>query len=274
MDSDSGKVHRMQEPLKSVEEMLEAETFEGLSQINRQPFKLFLSSISAGLDVGFSILALGVVTAFLAPMATEAGMPAVKFIALLFYPIGFLFVIFGKSELFTAHTVTGLLPILEGVAPWYKLLMLWGVVYAGNLIGAALFSLGLSVLSPVTPDGTAHALEEFAEHLLNVPAWSIVVSGIFGGWLMALIAWIKNSPRDSITIVVLIYLITFLIGAVPLHHSIVGSVEVFAGMAYGAAIDFGQYFSFLFLSTFGNIIGGIVFVTLFKWGHARPDDGV
>jgi len=264
----------MQEPLKPYSEMLEAETLEGLNQIHRPPFKLFLSSISAGLEVGFSILALGVVTAFLAPMAGEAAMPLVKFIALLFYPIGFLFVIFGKSELFTEHTVTGLLPVLEGVATWRRLMLLWGLVLTGNLLGAMVFSLGLSLLSPITPAGTGAALEDFAEHLLNVPAWSIVVSGVFGGWLMALIAWVKNSPRDSITIAALVYLIAFLIGVVPLHHSIVGSVEVFAGMAYGAAIDFGQYLGFLLLSTLGNLIGGIVFVTFFKWGHARPEDGV
>lgn len=259
------------EPIRPYEEMLEIETLEGLNQLQRPKRKLFLSSISAGLEIGFSMLGMGVATALVLPIA---GIDVAKLAALTLYPIGFLFVVFGRSELFTEHTVTALLPVLEDIASWKHLLMLWLVVFVGNIFGAMLFSLGLLSIRPVTPEGTGLALQSFAEHLLNVPWWSMLISGIFGGWLMALIAWIKNGPRDSITILVIVYFVAFLIGLVPLHHSIVGSIEVFAGIAFGADIDILQYFQFLGLALFGNVIGGIVFVTLFKWGHARPEEGV
>lgn len=51
--------------------------------------------------------------------------------------VGFLFIVLGQTELFTAHTTMGVLPVLDGRASPTDLGELWGVVYASNLGGCS-----------------------------------------------------------------------------------------------------------------------------------------
>ena len=52
----------------------------------------------------------------------------------------FIFVVLGRSELFTEQTTLAVLPLLGGRTSVRQLLRLWGVVYAANLIGAVAFA--------------------------------------------------------------------------------------------------------------------------------------
>jgi formate/nitrite transporter FocA (FNT family) len=68
------------------------------------------------------------------------------FFLALAYPLGFIFVVIGKSELFTEHTTLAVIPVLNKNAGIRSLLTLWIVVYAGNLLGGFFFSWILSIL--------------------------------------------------------------------------------------------------------------------------------
>ena len=70
--------------------------------------------------------------------------PVVRLLVANMYAVGFIFVVLGRSELFTEQTTLAVLPVLGGRATVRELLRLWGVVYVANLIGAAAFA-GLAV---------------------------------------------------------------------------------------------------------------------------------
>src|SRR5205823_3719606 len=61
------------------------------------------------------------------------------------YSVGFIFVILGRSELFTEQTTLAVLPTLGGRSSVSKLLRLWVVVWFANVLGAAAFA-GLATL--------------------------------------------------------------------------------------------------------------------------------
>lgn len=91
---------------------------------------------------------------------------------------------------------------------------------------------------------------------------------VLAGWLMGLLAWILTSVRDTISRIVVIFLVTFLIGFCHLPHCVAANAEVIAGMLAGANISILDWARFLALTTIGNIVGGVVFVALLNYSHA------
>jgi formate/nitrite transporter FocA (FNT family) len=256
------------EPKKESRLILRHEIEEGLKALERSAGALFISGLSAGLDIGFSLLLMAAVrTRFEGAVPG----PVVDLLVANAYAIGFLFVVLGRSELFTEQTTLAVLPVLSGRASVGALARLWAVVYAANLIGAAAFA-GLAALAgPALGIIDPRAFGDIASHLLAHPGKVILLSGVLAGWLMGLLSWLVAAGRDTISQLVLVWLITTVIGFARLHHVVLGTVEVLAGMFSGqggSPADFGR---FLFWTTLGNALGGSFFVALIKYGHAKPE---
>jgi formate/nitrite transporter FocA (FNT family) len=179
------------------------------------------------------------------------------------------FVIIGRSELFTEHTALAIFPVLNGNETVKNLFILWGIVYLGNIIGGCIFSylavyLGqeMMLIKPDTFYELAHKLTDYKWH-------AILVSGIFAGWLMGLLAWLIASVNETISRILMVILVTTVIGFFGLHHSIVGNIELFAGFITSDKITFGIYIKTLLLASAGNILGGVFFVALLKFSHVK-----
>ena len=95
----------------------------------------------------------------------------------------------------------------------------------------------------------------------------ILASGVLAGWLMGLLSWLVKAGQETISKIFVVWLVTGSIGLMRLHHCIVGSVEVLAGLMTGTG-SIGDYGRFLLWSTIGNTVGGVVFVALVKYAHA------
>jgi len=93
------------------------------------------------------------------------------------------------------------------------------------------------------------------------------VGAILAGWLMALLAWILTSVGDTISRIVVIFVITFLIGVGHLPHIIATNGEIVAGMLAGADISVVEWLRFVVPTAAGNVIGGVVFVALLNYSH-------
>jgi formate/nitrite transporter FocA (FNT family) len=146
---------------------------------------------------------------------------------------------------------------------------LWGLIYVANLIGAAAFAAFAAFLGPRLGVIEPRAFGEIAGGLVSHPEWVILLSGVLAGWLMGLLSWLVAASRDTISQIFIVWLVTFGIGFLHLHHCMAGSAEVLAGVFSGLGADLAGFGKFLLWSTLGNIAGGIVFVALIKWGHAH-----
>ncbi len=188
------------------------------------------------------------------------------------YPLGFVFVIIGREELFTEQTTIAVIPVLSKKKKPGSLLRLWGIVLSGNLIGCFVFSCILALLPVemriVKQSAYQHIAAEIPHYQWNV----LLGSAIFAGWLMGLLAWLVSSTQETISRLLLIILVTFVIGIAGLHHCIVGSVELFVAMLTGNTISVMDYLHFLIFAVTGNIIGGAVFVAALKVSHNKKED--
>ncbi len=116
------------------------------------------------------------------------------------------------------------------------------------------------------------AFQHIAEQIPHYSWTALLGSAIFAGWLMGLLAWLISSTTETISKILLIILVTFVIGVAGLHHCIVGSVEMFTAMLSGNTITFNNYIHFISLAVPGNIIGGAVFVAALKVSHNKKED--
>jgi formate-nitrite transporter family protein len=238
----SPKSSQIEPPQKSYQKILEQETREGLKELKRAPFGLLISSFSAGLDLSFSLLLMGVMLTMLRASASH---PGAQIAVAMMYSIGFILVILGRSELFTEHTTRAVYPVLTGHASPAALLRLWGLIYAGNLAGTAVFSKLITIIGPALGIIDLSCLGELARRVVTHAWWVLALSGILAGWLMGLLSWLVTASRDTISQVLFVWLITSAIGLCHLHHAVVGSVEVLTAVFGREGVTPGDYGFFL-----------------------------
>lgn len=264
-EREKGQVTKPDKP-KEVGEILEEQLDTSMHEFNRSNSGLFVSSLNAGLEIGFTILLMGTVLTLFGHQLE----PAVLHIFLaLCYPLGFIFVIIGRSELFTEHTALAILPVLRGTVKIRDLLILWGIVYAGNILGGFVFSLIIVKVAPMIGFISEEAFRDLALKALDYDSMVIFTSAILAGWMMGLLGWLVTSSQETISRILVVILVTFTIGISGLHHCIVGSIEIFSGMLISPEIDLGEYLRFQTWATLGNSFGGAVFVAVLKYSHAR-----
>ena len=118
----------------------------GEHELQRSTSALLWSSLASGLVIGFSFLAGG--------WAVEAaGERHARAAAAAVYPLGFIFVIIARSELFTENTLVPVIPLLH--QPTMKRLVLvlrvWTLLLVGNMAGAIMFALTVAWAPVVEP---------------------------------------------------------------------------------------------------------------------------
>jgi formate/nitrite transporter FocA (FNT family) len=237
-------------------------------EMKRPAGSLLWSAFASGLTIGFSFL-MG------AYAQTLVDARYAHFVAGAAYPLGFLFVVFARSELFTENTLEPVIPLLHrrDAETLWKMLRLWGLLLMGNLIGAALFA-WVMAHSPVIGD------PEVRRHLGGIAQESTsdgftltLVRGIMAGWLIALLTWLLASTQESVVHVLLIWLTTAPIAWLGFRHSIVGSVEAFYRVSAGTASLGEMAGAFIVPAVIGNAIGGVVLVALLNYGQVHHERG-
>ncbi|MFN8496674.1 MAG: formate/nitrite transporter family protein [Anaerolineae bacterium] len=249
---------------KPAEAILSEQIEEEVEQIERNGWSLFLSGTSAGFELGFSVFLMGVMLTVTGDTLAE---PISRVLVASVYAIGYIFVILGRSELFTEHTTQAVLPVLDRQASWRGLARLWAIIYVANLIGGTVFAALAAWIGPALHVVEPSAFGVIAGWVVDYPWWVIFVSGILAGWMMGLLTWLVVAGRDTIGQVVCVWIVTFAIGFAHLHHSIAGTIEAMAGFFSGQAVTMPQIAVFLAFATLGNAVGGVVFVALFKYGQ-------
>ena len=102
------------------------------------------------------------------------------------------------------------------------------------------------------------------DHSFNTVFWS----GVVGGWLLALVAWLVTGSHWTTGQAVVTWTMTFVLGLGKFAHWVANSGEILSSLLAGniAAIDYG---SWLAAATLGNIAGGVVMVSLLNYGQVK-----
>jgi formate/nitrite transporter FocA (FNT family) len=236
-------------------------------EIERPAAALLWSALASGLAIGFSFLAAGFTSELVsAPYRTAVAAAA--------YPLGFIFVIMARSELFTENTLVPVVPFLErrDRETFRKLIRLWALLLAGNLVGAVIFAWALARTPMVRPH-LHSALTHLASEAVSGGFGHVLYTGIYAGWLIALLAWLLASTRSTGAQLAFIWLCTAPIHALGFKHSIAGSIEAFYLSSAGQT-DWGTMLKeFVAPSVLGNAIGGVLLVALLNYGQVASERG-
>ena len=197
----------------------------------------------------------------------------VQFVAKMFYPLGFIVVILGRAQLFTENTLYPVALVLAEKRHFWHTVRLWFTVLPANVLGALAFALLATKTNAVRPD-VVHALAQLGlESTQRVPS-AIFWSGVMGGWIIALAAWLVSGSHSITGSVMIIWMLTFVVGLGNFAHCIAGSGEVFAAVLSGM-LPWRGYPAWFFPAVAGNICGGVGMVTLLEYGqvvsHSRVE---
>ncbi|MEL6612807.1 MAG: formate/nitrite transporter family protein, partial [Bacteroidota bacterium] len=228
---------------------------EEFSEPNRL---LFFSGLAAGLSIALSFIAKAGVTG-----ATDAEM-----LGNVVYPIGFVFIVLGRYQLFTENTLTPVALVLTRRASIPRLLTLWTLVYAANLLGSAIAAFAIAHTPILTPEAFEYA-RDFGKHALETTPTQLFWKGLIAGWLVAGMVWLTHAVRDATTRFFLVFVIMFLIPSADLFHCIVGSCEVFFLAFLGEAGFVEAFTSFILPTTAGNTVGGVLLVAVLNFAQTH-----
>jgi formate/nitrite transporter FocA (FNT family) len=238
----------------------EAVRRDGDTEFERSASALATSGLAAGLSMGFSFIGEGVLRRYL-PDA-----PWRPLIAKFGYSLGFLIVIIGRQQLFTENTLTAVLPVLAR-RNWQSLLRmmrLWAIVLAANLLGAHIVAWVLGNTGAFAPE-TQNVFAQIGRESMNVTPHEAVLRGIFAGWLIAMLVWMRAAISTGQ--IPLIVIMTYFVALGSFTHVIAGSIEVLFLVMTGALPWLTWLTHYMLPVLLGNTIGGVSLVAVVN--HAQ-----
>lgn len=223
--------------------------------------QLFFSGLAAGLSITLS---------FLTETTIRATIPGTtgEILGYLMYPIGFIFIVIGRYQLYTENTLTPVTLVLTRIASVPLLLRVWAIVFVANIIGAISGAVLLSGSGLFSPAAGEVAVET-GQRALSTSATTLVFKGIVAGWLVAGMVWMTHAVRDSTARVLLVIFIMALIPANGLFHCIIATCEVFYLVFLGKVGAVTALLSVTVPITIGNTIGGVLLVALLNYSHTQ-----
>lgn len=251
---------------RSAHEIFEGAAENGRKELERPAKALAFSGVAGGVTMGLTGMAVAIA------MATLGHGKAQDFVAFLFYPIGFIAVIIGRAQLFTENTLFPVVLVLTEKKYLLSTLRLWTVVFFSNVLGAALFAF-LAVRTGALKPEYVHELVGMGVESANAAMGHIFWTGVIGGWIIALVAWMVTASHWTIGQIVVIWLLTFVVGLGHFAHCIATTGEIL-GAVFAGSLPFSAYVRWIIPATAGNIVGGVFIVSLLNWGQVKAgEDG-
>ena len=263
LDADEQKKAKEEQSL-SASVTYEAIRREGEKELARSPQALAWSGLAAGLSMGFILVAEGLLRSHLPDASWR------PLVAKLGYSVGFLIVMLGSQHLYTENTLTPIVPLLSrrSGAMLGRVLRLWAIVFATNLIGTIVFAWVVARTTLFDPE-VHTAFVGVATEAMRGDFATTLLRGIFAGWLIALMVWMLPGSKGAQFAVIVV--MTYLVGVGGLAHVIAGSTDSEYLVARGMA-TWGDYAGGFVIPTFiGNTLGGVTLVAALN--HAQVVGG-
>jgi formate transporter len=259
---------------KDIAQLVET---RGVAKANAPTVTTFVLGVLAGAFIG-----LGAVLSTTIATGSSLGYGPTKWLAGIGFSLGLILVVVAGAELFTGNNLVVMSLVSRHITVG-RLLRNWGIVYAGNLVGA------LSIVAMVwaaqwwkQAEGTVGATAlATAAVKTSLPFGVVFVRGILANALVCLAVWLAAGSRSVLDkIVAIIFPIAAFVAA-GFEHSVANMYFIPLGMAIKdqpdlaatsgvtraqfASLDVGGFLMNLTAATLGNIVGGAFLVGLVYW---------
>jgi formate/nitrite transporter FocA (FNT family) len=241
---------------------------EGERRLSRSATGLIATGVVGGVDIKLGILALVVAEGGLLLVMPEG---TAHLLASTVFGIGLVFLVIGRSELFTENFLLPVSAVIQGRKGTGDLWRLWLGTLIGNLAGLILLALALTRAGLVPPealDAGGSVAETFAERGVGAAFLSAVIAGT----VLTLMTWLLHAVDSGGGRIAIAMLVGFLLAAPSLNHAVVSVGEMSFGILAGTGKadwdDLGQNFP---VAVIGNLVGGLAFVTLARLVQVRGE---
>ena len=193
-------------------------------ELERSAIGLFISGLAGGMTMGLTALSTSIVISLLGLS------PWARFVADMLYPLGFIAVIVGRAQLFTENTLYPVALMLAERRHYLRTLRF--VVHRFcpvMFLGAFFFALLASRTGALRPEVVA-TMTHMGVEATRSTTIHVFWSGVIGGWIIALVAWLVSGSHSITGSVMLIWLLTFIVGLGGFAHCIATSGEILAAV--------------------------------------------
>jgi formate/nitrite transporter len=222
---------------------------------------------------------LGVATSLAFTGAVQTNVPLV---GALIFPVGLIAIVLLGLELVTGSFALVPLPWLEGEASAGAVIVNWGWVFIGNLIGSVAFGALLAVvltnMGTSAPAGVAARIVATAEaKTIGYAAIgfaglvTVFVKAILCNWLVCLAVVLAMTTTSTIGKVACAWMPIFIFFAQGFEHSVVNMFIIPTGMMMGAKVTVADWWLWNQIPvTLGNLVGGFTFTGLAIYITYKP----
>jgi formate transporter len=222
---------------------------------------------------------LGVATSLAFTGAVQTGQPLV---GALIFPVGLIAIVLLGLELVTGSFALVPLPWLNREASAGSVLVNWGWVFIGNLIGSvaygALIAIALTNMGTAAPAGVAARIIQIAE--LKTTGYAAIgfaglvtafVKAMLCNWMVCLAIVLAMSTTSTIGKIACAWMPIFIFFAQGFEHSVVNMFIIPTGMMMGAKVTVAQWWLWNQIPvTLGNLVGGFIFTGLAVYVTYKP----
>lgn len=255
--TDTGPQKDLDRP--SAEEIYRQVLRNARDELKRSATSLAISGFAGGTFMGLSALGTAIAVGLLGTG------PIASFCARMFYPLGFIIVVIGRAQLFTENTLYPVALVLAEKRHAWKTLRLWSIVLPTNVLGALAFA-ALASYTPALQPKVQEALIRLGMDAIHASPSTVFWSGVMGGWIIAMMAWLVSGSHSITGSVALIWVLTFVVGLGNFAHCIATSGEILAAVLTHHT-GWGSYPMWFFPAVAGNMCGGIGMVTVLEYGQ-------
>jgi formate/nitrite transporter FocA (FNT family) len=233
---------------------------EGRRRLSLTTLDQVSTGFIAGVTIIFGIVALGVVEGMVEP---EFGPGVGALAGALAFAIGVVFLVVGRSELFTENFFDPVAAAVSegGQRPWIRLLRLWAVTLAANLVGGALL-VALLTVDGALPGQAASVLARVAEDTASKGWAATLVRAILAGALITLLSYMLSAVDTVAARILVTYMVGFFLALGPFDHVVVSALHLLLGIWVDGVVGYGDLAMNVGLSAAGNLLGGLLLVTL------------
>lgn len=228
----------------------------------KQPFgKLLLLGVAAGMLIGFCVCVTNMAT------YTIANASAVRIITGVLFAFGLGVVILTGAELFTGNTLI-IISVLDRQTSVTAMLRNWGIVYAGNFLGALALSWVCARFGWLDAGDGALAVYtlRLAQNKMSMPFENAFFMGVLCNILVTVAVLVSLSAKDTAGRILGAWVPVMFFVVASFSHSVADmtycALALFGRNVYAAdpsALTWGRYFLGNMLPvTLGNIAGGLL----------------
>ncbi len=227
------------------------------SLLANNPFGYIVSSVLAGIFIGFGVLLIFTISGLL------NGLPSVKIIMGAAFSVALSLVVIAGAELFTGNNMVMAVGIKEKTVTVGNAIKLWIVCFIGNWIGAIILSL-IFIGTGLGNGATGEAIAAAAAAKMSVAFLPLLLRGVLCNMLVCLAVWCATRCKSEAAKLIMVFWCLFAFNVIGLEHSIANMTTLTIALIkpFEAAVSVGGYFYNIFVVALGNMIGGIICIAL------------